>query len=374
MASYATFDTTGKTPSFQDTLADDISMEKREKSFLKRIIPQQVDDVPVTWSRRTLLGTLIVVIICMLAESWVMINEAAMRAELVESYNNPIQIQAANSNFKVSMTYHAVFQASFVFWMFMTYDAIKYYNLVQVIACNFYIVGLFVYSVLQIVQVKKDSEQFSVWSKHDTVSGAFLGSLVTLPFAIGLYAPVFAYFSRRLHHDFGWRIFRIAGGNRTIDKAYMHYHIFLLFLKFSMFFLVGFTVIGLVLTQVSQHGIAIIAISIAMSAFVAPLIGYFGVRRESGALMTLFMVFYLGLIGFVGERIWEGFNRKGEDFNRAKIPFSMYAGVGTALLMGAVVWGGICWANFGIGLKQTFEFDAAKKSGEYVKPDEDLDC
>ncbi|TPX52587.1 hypothetical protein CcCBS67573_g09841 [Chytriomyces confervae] len=395
-ASYATFDTAGKTPTFQDTHGDDIPMKKRESAFLKRVLPQQVDDVPVKWSRRTLLCTLIVVIICILAESWVMITEAELRAALVYVFSDDNwMVGAANSNFKVSTTYHAVFQASFVFWMFMTYDAIKYYNLVQVIACNFYIAGLFVYSLLQIVQIKRDTQEFTD-ADYPIVTGSFLASLVTLPCVIALYAPVFAYLTRRLHHDFGWRIFRIAGGNRTIDKAFMHYHIFLLFLKFSMFFLVGFTVIGLVLTQVSQHGIAIIAISIALAAFIAPLIGYLGVRRESATLMTLFMFCYLGLIAFVGERVWAGFTRnngamvettkldengdttvttiKLDEFERAKIPFSMYAVVGILLLIGAMVWGGICWSNFGKGLKQTFEFDAARKNGEYVKPDEDLDC
>ncbi|KAJ3266603.1 hypothetical protein HDU77_000154 [Chytriomyces hyalinus] len=372
-ASYATFDTAGKTPTFQDTHGDDIPAKKRESAFLKRVLPQQVDDVPVKWSRRTLLCTLIVVIVCILAESWVMIIEAQHRAALVDVfYYDDWAVRAANSNFKVSTTYHAVFQASFVFWMFMTYDAIKYYNLVQVVACNFYIAGLFVYSLLQIVQFKKDSQEFTN-EGYEIVTGSFLASLVTLPCVIALYAPVFAYLTRRLHHDFGWRIFRIAGGNRTIDK-----------------------VIGLVLTQVSQHGIAIIAISIAMAAFIAPLIGYFGVRRESATLMTLFMFCYLGLIAFVGERVWAGFTRnkgamvettkldengvkivttiKLDEFERAKIPFSMYAVVGIVLLIGAMVWGGICWSNFGKGLKQTFEFDAARKNGEYVKPDEDLDC
>ncbi|TPX49321.1 hypothetical protein CcCBS67573_g10165 [Chytriomyces confervae] len=395
-ASYATFDTAGKTPTFQDTHGDDVPMKKRENAFLKRVLPQQVDDVPVKWSRRTLLCTLIVVIICILAESWVMFLEADFRVAVVESFpDDKMMITAANSNFKVSTTYHAVFQASFVFWMFMTYDAIKYYNLVQVIACNFYIAGLFVYSLLQIVQVKKDTQEFTSGGE-EIVTGSFLASLVTLPCVIALYAPVFAYLTRRLHHDFGWRIFRIAGGNRTIDKAFMHYHIFVLFLKFSMFFLVGFTAIGLVLTKVSAHGMAIIVISIPMAAFIAPLIGYFGVRRESATLMTLFMFCYLGLIAFVGERVWAGFTRKEgngvevvttkldengyevttklDEFDRAKIPFSMYAGVGIVLLMGAMVWGGICWSNFGKGLKQTFEFDAARKNGEYVKPDEDLDC
>ncbi|KAI8828268.1 GC-rich sequence DNA-binding factor-like protein-domain-containing protein [Chytriomyces cf. hyalinus JEL632] len=355
-ASYATFDSTGKTPTFQDTHGDDISVKKRENAFLKRVLPQQVDDVPVTWSRRTLLCTLIVVIICILAESWVMIMEAELRAALVDVYSDIDEremVLAANSNFKVSTTYHAVFQASFVFWMFMTYDAIKYYNLAQVIACNFYIAGLFVYSLLQIVQIKKDTQEFT-YEGHEIVTGSFLASLVTLPCVIALYAPVFAYLTRRLHHDFGWRIFRIAGGNRTIDK-----------------------VIGLVLTQVSRHGIAIIGISIAMAAFIAPLIGYFGVRRESGTLMTLFMFCYLGLIAFVGERVWAGFTRKGgngvgvgttklDEFDRAKIPFCMYAGVAIVLLMGAMVWGSICWSNFGKGLKQTFEFDAARKSGDFV--------
>ncbi|KAJ3051714.1 hypothetical protein HDU99_008340, partial [Rhizoclosmatium hyalinum] len=59
-------------------------------------------------------------------------------------------------NFKIELTYHTVFLASIGFLFFVVWDGVLHRNSIQCISVNFYLVGLLVYSVLQILQTDND--------------------------------------------------------------------------------------------------------------------------------------------------------------------------------------------------------------------------
>ncbi|KAI8607691.1 hypothetical protein BC830DRAFT_1158082 [Chytriomyces sp. MP71] len=281
-------------------------------------------------------------------------------------------VDSINSNFRVTLSYHSVFLASLLFLLFIVWDAILHYNLVQVISANLYILGLLVYSICQIIQVKKDVSD--TWSEMNVDSGAYFASQVILPCLLGAFMPVFSFFVYHLNRDFGWRIFRVSGGNNTIDRAFMLYHIFLLFLKFSMFFVGAFTVLDIVDTKVTGNGEIIISCAITLLSITVPFLGYFGVRKENNLLMVLFIFAYLGTVGFIADRIYDAFKRGGLDFQRAKIPFIMYAAMSVVLLLGSCISAGVCMRNFHRGLKETLVLDERRKNGEYQAPVVDLDA
>ncbi|KAJ3231706.1 hypothetical protein HDU78_007562 [Chytriomyces hyalinus] len=375
-----------------DTVNSPLSDEygRRSDSFTRTLgrrvvaslIPQSKGSIVVRWSQRTLAITALVMLLAIANEGWVMAAETGVKSQILQDMSSlrmapgflelaMFKEQVIEFSYKVSITYHSVFIAAMVFCLLMTWDGIMNSNIIQVISVNFHNLGLFIYSLLQIIQLRKDNDLlggpgFPAW---------FLASQIVLPCVLGIFLPTFAYLTFRTNSDFGWRIFKITGGDKAMDKAFVFYHIFLLFLKFSLFFVLGFTIINVVLTPTSEAGKIMIPVALAVIGTVFPLIGYLGVRFENRTVTSLFIAGYTGLIGFVVYRTWEAFNRSNDssNFNRAKIPFLMYACVGVMLLFGAIISGVLCWAQYDRGLKHVLDQERKRRSGDHVAPEIDFE-
>ncbi|KAJ3294274.1 hypothetical protein HDU79_011236 [Rhizoclosmatium sp. JEL0117] len=249
----------------------------------------------------------------------------------------------------------------------------------ELYAINFYNVGLFIYSITQIVQIKKDQELLveNVPEVENADTGAFLAAQIMLPCVIGTFIPVFAFLTRKLVKDFGWRQYRITGGSIKLQKVFFAYDILLLLIKFSIFFLTGFTVIDLVLTEVTSQGKLLIPIIGSVAAFGVALSGFYGVRYEIKWLTVIYQVGTLAAVAYVGNRLYEAYNRSSEDISnisRIEVPFIMYSCASFFLLFGSFAYGIVCMMNFGTGLKEVLDQEKKKKLGEFQPPEIDLDA
>ncbi|KAI8606916.1 hypothetical protein BC830DRAFT_1159829, partial [Chytriomyces sp. MP71] len=212
--------------------------------------------------------------------------------------------------------YHSVFLSGFVFLLAVVWDGVMHKNLMQVLSVNVYNVGLLVYSILQIVQVNndlsflRDSLESTYWDDASN-KGYFLAAQILLPVILGLFIPLFAYLTYRLHFEFGWRIYRVTGGSIQLEKVFFNYHILLLLLKFSVFFVFGFTVLDLVLTIVSDNGKFFIAIGAAVLGIVIPTLGFYGARKENRPLLILYSLGCLVVLGYLIQRVWQAFYKAG---------------------------------------------------------------
>ncbi|KAJ3132068.1 hypothetical protein HK100_005717 [Physocladia obscura] len=365
-------------------------------ALTKKLIPQQAADITVRWARRTLLAIVIASFLSALCEIWIMINEHTTQTELVAaldslsgwnetlSSNTTDAINNADSNLRVGLTYHAVFLASIVFWLGVTWDALLNQNIMQVISINAYNFGLLVYSATQIVQTRKDTALLGpVLPENitdDTNTGGFLAAQIVLPVIIGVFIPIFAYLTYRLRLEFGWRQYRISGGDIKMRSIFFAYDVLLLLLKFSLFFVAGFTVLDLVLTSVSVNGTILIPIFGVLVALILTGAGYYGIRREISSYMTIYIIGCLLVIGYLIQRVDKAFKDSASntatsisDFSRVQIPFVLYAVIGGCLLLGSVIYGTICWRNFGKGLKNVLDQELKTKVEGYVPEVIDLE-
>ncbi|KAJ3220786.1 hypothetical protein HDU81_011176 [Chytriomyces hyalinus] len=84
-----------------------------KKKFLQRIIPQQMDDVTVFWSKATLVAIIIAGTLAFACEAWIMINDSWLKAHLVAQYKNAAKFneteQIINDGYIVAETYHAIY-------------------------------------------------------------------------------------------------------------------------------------------------------------------------------------------------------------------------------------------------------------------------
>ncbi|TPX76337.1 hypothetical protein CcCBS67573_g02403 [Chytriomyces confervae] len=352
------------------------------KSFKDRIIPKQTDDVTVYWSRATILAIFIAGVLAIICESWIMINENWLinnvKAASPDGYND------LEENFLVGQTYHGIFLAAFLFWMIVTWDGVMHKNLMQVLSVNIYNFGLLVYSFLQIIQTKTDLEfvRPQLENPDDPIAsntGLFLFAQVMLPAIIGFVIPSFAYLTYRLHGEFGWRQYRITGGSKQLENVFFTYHILLLLLKFSVFFVIGFTIFDLVLTAVSDKGKVIIGISAAVVGILVPACGYYGARNERKHLIFLYMFGCLCVLAYIVQRVWQAYYKEYETpessyFDRSKLPFMLYACLSFLLVLVAFVYGFICLGNFNRGLKEVLDQEEKRRKGELEAPVVDLDA
>ncbi|KAJ3016361.1 UNVERIFIED_CONTAM: hypothetical protein HDU68_012249 [Siphonaria sp. JEL0065] len=275
------------------------------------------------------------------------------------------------------MTYESVFLASCGFWVFITWDGIMNLNTMEIISINFYNFGLFAYSITQIIQIAHDRTSLADSLEDLSASqnsGTFLIAQLALPIVIGLYIPLFAYLTVKLIRDFGWRQYRITGGMIQLQKVFFAYDILLLLIKYSLFFVTGFTVVDLVLTQVSKNGVLIIPIVGSVVGFAIAFAGYYGIRYEHKWVSILYLFGTVAACGYLVNRLYDAYRRGGDTIGRIEVPFLLYAGTAGLLLIGSFVYGVICMMNFGVGLKQVLDMEAAKKRGEFTPREIDLDA
>ncbi|KAJ3355347.1 hypothetical protein HDU83_003642 [Entophlyctis luteolus] len=340
---------------------------------LKRIIPQQTEDITVHWARRTLVAITIASILSIGCESWIIINERYSSSQLFDALASTNvatdSVDQVSSDLRVEVTYHSVFLGSLVFWLGITWDALLHQNLMQIVSINMYNVGLLVYASTQIAQTKMDTD--SVASalppnlSDNSSSGLFLAAQIVLPVIIGLFIPVFAYLSYRLHFEFGWRQYRITGGDLELRRIFFRYDILLLLLKFAIFFVVAFTVLDLVLTAVTSNGLIVIPILGAIVGAMVTTAGYYGARRENRLYIVIYITGCLVVLAYLVDRMYDAFRRKAnaDDFSRVEIPFMLYGSISFCLVLTSVFFGVVCWLNFGKGLREVLDDEAKKKSG-----------
>ncbi|KAI9353692.1 hypothetical protein BDR26DRAFT_849057 [Obelidium mucronatum] len=364
--------------SMDDASSADIQFGQVEETPLTRshwvkdlFVPKETGDMKVLWAKRTLAAIGAVAFLSAACEIWIIVNEATIKNHLLGSVTE----NGANDiwfNFKVELTYHSVFLASIGFWVFVLWNAIMHQNFIQIIAINFYNFGLFIYSILQIVQTANDLNNVRGQVKDPNVasnSGYFLAAQILLPSIIGLFIPIYCYLTFQLHREFGWRMYRITGGEKVVTRAFTSYHILLLLLKFSAFSGTAFIILTLVLTSITEKGRIVIPLVGALVGIATLVAGYYGARFEIKGLMAFSIIGSLTIFGYTISRFVDAFRRGGREFERAKIPFLMFGVLSELMWLLTIVFSVVCWRNFGkAGLKDVLDQESRRAKGKYQPP------
>ncbi|KAI8607166.1 hypothetical protein BC830DRAFT_1073219, partial [Chytriomyces sp. MP71] len=265
--------------------------------------------------------------------------------------------------------------AAILFWLFLTWDALLARNALQVVSINAHNFGLFSYSIIQIIQLANDMSFAGSELEDPSVandSGSFFTNQITITVVIGINALTFIYLTNRLNAELSWSMYRSTGGDKVLTKVFICYHILLLLFKYSVFFVIGFIAIDVrtqyslsqVLTQVTTNGlIEIPFVCVTVGIFVTCL-GYYGVRHESRPALVIYILGCAGMFAFILERICSAFVRGGNGFQRAKMPFMLYAVLSELILIACVVYGCVCLRNFGKGLLQVLGQEGVRLNGQ----------
>jgi len=276
------------------------------------------------------------------------------------------EVENFTQNLKTVSVYLAVFVFGCVFQVLIAWDAVRLKNTLQLIGVLIFNIALTITAAIEIRQVR------DALNKQDAIDGGVpcpnnpnqlcRASRALFPsverFLIAVAAVCFVtefammYLSFKLWKEFGWVIYQKIGADLTVRRMFFWYQMFIVFLKFTFFFGVGFTVIYLILvanTTDWEYGVTIAAVPIAVVALFA---AGFAVRREWMSLMivSLFLMI-VGLVYFVYKvtQVWVPATRDEYTYVHTTITFvSAFAILSLSLTL---IIGIICLINFNKGLK-----------------------
>lgn len=262
--------------------------------------------------------------------------------------------------------YHVLFILAQFFQLGIYVDAIHNQNTIQIIALTLFEFGILIYSVIQVFQsaqiLKNITEQITI-----------LPYEITIIVLISILATGFAYIAYKLYQEFGWSIYKKIGADMAMRDRYKMYQIFIMLLKFDLFFFVDLSAQILVLVifinngqadQIAEHIImsSVISTTMLMAAFL-------GVKKENKLMMYLFMV------GCVGTEVY--FTIKLVDISAHPDKYSgtrIFATffVCICMLLGVVtlVISALCLRNFDKGLKYHLSRDcnSETETGDQFPP------
>ncbi|KAG0292416.1 hypothetical protein BGZ98_002588, partial [Dissophora globulifera] len=162
------------------------------------------------------------------------------------------------------------------------------------------------------VQVKQASE-ILVRTPNDSLTNMILDFFAleatpkpyhaSLPYEIAVLALMivlasgFAFIAYKLYKEFGWSIYKKIGADLAMRDMYKVYQIFIMIVKFDIFFQLGFSAQFLSLTVESQtyspedlKNVLILHLILSTGAsIILPFMAWFGLKRESKIAMGCFI-------------------------------------------------------------------------------------
>ncbi|KAF9584647.1 hypothetical protein BGW38_005733 [Lunasporangiospora selenospora] len=243
---------------------------------------------------------------------------AAMGAALVTLQNMPETRPTAPEvvqTAQVLSVYHVLFIVAQLFQLALLFDAMFHKNTIQIIAIvlfNFAMVG---YAGVQV----KQASDILVRTPYPSLPNSLLDIFelasnptpyhASLPFEIAVvslmtvFAAGFAVIAYKLYKEFGWTIYKKIGADLAMRDMYKVYQIFIMILKFDIFFQLGFSAqflsvvvlrhegyAGTKITEEEMWSILILHLILSTGAsIVLPFLAWFGLKRESKLAMYCFL-------------------------------------------------------------------------------------
>ncbi|KAJ3286396.1 hypothetical protein HDU79_006501 [Rhizoclosmatium sp. JEL0117] len=264
--------------------------------------------------------------------------------------------------------YQGLFLAAQAFQLYLALDSIITSSKIQLVATTGFNLAIFAYSCLQYTQSASLVNADAIGERnvgflqqippplgpfvfHRTATNEIVVIVLSLVFFLG-----WCFFATKLYNLFGWSVFKELGADVEVRKRLTVYHIYMLLLKWDVFFFVSFVVQYVLLVFGADNStpktVTIIFSPLGVLALL--LLAYFAVTRESNFLMTLLLVGLSAGIGYLVDRlidIWT-VNDPGK-YKSCKWSLTLFTAL--TLLVSLATFGVavLNFLNFGKGLMQS---------------------
>lgn len=277
-----------------------------------------------------------------------------------------VSSEEVRAKFYSITVYIIIFIGSQLFQILLSIESVFFKNTIQMFGVIAFNIMALLYSVTQYFQIQKlyhlEDNDVELFGR----SSLFIG-LVAITIGVGQVSLIL--FGFKLYKEFGWKIYRRLGSDLTLRKYFMTYHVLTMFLKFDLFFFLGFIVQFLNFTIQSgdtERTITIICLPVSLAILVFAL---FSVHMESrwmgGVSCTGFAV---GIAYFIFKivRILTK-----EKYDNYKYFLLMFAFLSLAAISVSLVLLVLCIRNFEKGL--TPHIQISLKSRQSIRRRNTLD-
>ncbi|KAG0257769.1 hypothetical protein DFQ27_004951 [Actinomortierella ambigua] len=215
--------------------------------------------------------------------------------------------------------YHVLFMVAQFFQLALLCDAVYHKNTIQIIATVVFGIAMVAYAGVQIKQAS------DILDKSQPLPSAILDIFRTnnnpyhasLPYEIAvivlmvLFSAVFIFMAYKLYKEFGWSIYKKIGADLQMRDMYKVYQLFIMILKFDIFFWLGFSAQFLTVVWLQSQEVAfgqeivrssdvlsrkdfinIMVMHLVLStgaSIVLPMLAWWGLKRESKIAMSCFL-------------------------------------------------------------------------------------
>ncbi|KAF1835680.1 hypothetical protein BDW02DRAFT_277288 [Decorospora gaudefroyi] len=252
-------------------------------------------------------------------------------------------------------TFLAVFMFGYIYQLFLTWDALRLKNTIQVIGLVLYNIGILVYAGIQFDQIKDAADELN---QAAFIPAAFWTQvkpmLIALPVLMAIATVIFAFEAWKLYDEFAWTIYKRISADTRLKRRYLTYQIYIALLKFDFFFFLAFTVQFLVVVKNTKTvELALTAAALVITFFLLFLAAWW-VRRESvGGMIVVIVVYFIALGYFLFKliRMYVADASRQQDYQPARKSLTAFAILTILLLIFTIVTACLCTHNFGKGLK-----------------------
>lgn len=129
-------------------------------------------------------------------------------------------------------TFLALFIFGFLYVLFLTWDALRWKNTIQIIGLCIANLALFVYTILQIDQIDRSIDKLRdkngaifLDGAGETVRRSCAPFLYTIPPVIGVATFAMSVCAWKLYQEFAWDILKQIGADYRMKKRFLHYQV-----------------------------------------------------------------------------------------------------------------------------------------------------
>ncbi|RIA93870.1 hypothetical protein C1645_761480 [Glomus cerebriforme] len=257
--------------------------------------------------------------------------------------------------------YHVLFIVSQLFQLVICVDALYHQNTIQIIALNLFIFASFAFSAIQVYQSTSlivdngtvPSVQQIIIQQNSTLPKDTVPYEIAIIILMVISSVSFTYLTYKLYQEFGWSIYKKIGADMAMRDRYKMYQIFIMLLKFNVFFFLGFSVQFLALVVILEATSEILQhiILSAITSTVMIIVGFWGIQTERKILMYLFMIGCCVVEGYFVWKIVDVSENRDNKYRGTKIFVTFFLSV--CLILGVVTFtiSFLCLRNFDKGLK-----------------------
>ncbi|CAN9374656.1 unnamed protein product [Alternaria alternata] len=161
----------------------------------------------------------------------------ALESYVFSKFQNEIHFAAEGAGANETRTiptFLAVFMFGYIYQLFLTWDALRMKNTIQVIGLVLYNIGILVYAAIQFDQIKDAADDLNT---RRFIPKDFWEDVKPMLIAL----PVLM--------AFAWTIYKRISADTRLKRRYLTYQIYIALLKFDFFFFLAFTVQFLVVVE-----------------------------------------------------------------------------------------------------------------------------